>query len=279
MKHLRTVAWAGITVAALTATTACSADNVKRAAGAVDKADAIMAAFGRATDKTEELGSARVKMTTTLPSTGPIVMDGTYSWSDGLAFDVEMDTAQVKMQTLTASKKMHALFVDGAYYYDIDPQPSGPLKGKEWMKIDASAMFGKDGSAAMQGGADQSPTQSLKQLKFASDVKDLGEGKVNGQTATHYRATLDKKAMGKLNDAYNGDTTAHKMLGDVDRITMDVWLDGKDLPVRMTQEMGTMTVSMDFAKFGGAKHITPPPATQTGDLTQAFKDMQAQQQG
>ncbi|WP_372351370.1 hypothetical protein [Streptomyces sp. KL116D] len=277
MKHIRFVAWTGITVAALAATTACGADGVKRAAEVADHADTIMAAFGRATDRTDELGSAEVKMTTTLPGGKAVAMDGTYSWSDGFAFDVEMDSAQAQMQALTASKTIRALYVDGAYYYDVDPQPSGPLRGKEWMKVDTSAVFGEQGAAAMQNGADQSPTQALKQLRYASNVKELGETTVDGRSATHYRATLDKKAMGRIGDAYNGDGLANRMTGGVDELVIDVWLDGKDLPVRMTQDMGAMKVSMDFEKFGGAKRITAPPAAQTGDVTDQLKNAQQQQ--
>lgn len=34
------------------------------------------------------------------------------------------------MQELTASPTIRTLFVDGAYSYDVDPQPSGPLQAR-----------------------------------------------------------------------------------------------------------------------------------------------------
>ncbi|WP_346779888.1 hypothetical protein [Streptomyces sp. S3(2020)] len=174
MKLKHTAAWVGFTAAALVATSACSAESVKQTAEAVDKTDAIMAALTRATDRAEKLGSAEVKVTTDLGTGTPIAMDGTYSWGDGTAYDVQMDTEAAQMQTVQDDPKIRALFVDGVYYYDVDPQASGPLKGKEWMSVDASALVGESGRASLSNGGGSNPTESLKSLKYAKDVKDLG---------------------------------------------------------------------------------------------------------
>ncbi|WP_077801756.1 hypothetical protein [Streptomyces sp. JHA26] len=285
MKLRYTAAWVGLTAATVVATSACGSDGVedaaktadKTATKAVEKADTIMAALTRATDRTEELGSAEVRTTTDLGTGEPIAMDGTYSWGDGYALDVEMDTKAAQMQALTDSPTVRTLFVDGAYYYDIDPQPSGPLQGKEWMKIDGSAVFGESGAAAFSGGAGAgSPADSMKGLKYASDVDDLGTETVNGKSATHYRAVLDEKDLGKFKEAYGSeDSLLNSGAGD-GSITMDIWVGDKDLPVRLKQEFGSMTVTMDFDKFGATKEIVAPPADQTGDLTDEVK---AQQQG
>lgn len=152
MRLRYTAAWVGVTAAALLATSACGADGAKTAVKTADKAvnsaDMIMAALTRATDRTENVGSAQVKTVTEVPATGPVAMNGTYSWGHGLAFDGMMDTKVVHMEQLHAAPTTHTVFVDGAYYYDIDPQRSGPLKGKEWMKIQASAIFGDKGAQA-----------------------------------------------------------------------------------------------------------------------------------
>ncbi|MFJ8144729.1 hypothetical protein ACIQ6R_06590 [Streptomyces sp. NPDC096048] len=281
MKLTYTAAWVGLTAAAMVAATACGSEGAKTAAEtadkAVDKADTIMAALSRATDRTEELGSAEVRTTTDLGTGEPISMDGTYSWGDGYALDVEMDAEAAQMQELTDSPTVRTLFVDGAYYYDIDPQPAGPLAGKEWMKIDGSAVFGESGAAAMSGGGGgASPADSMKGLKYASDVDDLGKETVNGKTTTHYRAVLDQKDMGKFKEAFSGADSMLNSTGS-DSITMDIWVGDKDLPVRLKQEFGAMTVTMDFDKFGATKEIVAPPAGQTGDLTEEVKNSGAQQ--
>ncbi|MFF7449062.1 MULTISPECIES: hypothetical protein [unclassified Streptomyces] len=275
LKH--TAAWVGLTAAALVATTACGAESVKQAAETVDKTDAIMAALTRATDRTEQLGSAEIKMTTDLGTGTPVVMNGTYSWGDGMAYDVQMDTVAAQMQTVQDDPTIHCLLVDGVYYYDVDPQASGPLQGKEWMKVDASAVLGEDGAAAMNGGGAGNPTASMKGLKYANDVDDLGSQTIDGQKTTHYRAVIDQSQMGKFKDAYSGeDSLLSSMTGGVDSITMDVWLNDKDLPVRLKQVMGKITATMDFSEFGATAEVKAPPAAQTADMTQALKDSQGQ---
>lgn len=270
MTRKYTAAWVGFSAAALLTTSACGAQGAKTAAEAVDNADTIMAAIARATDRTEKLGSAEIKATTSLNSGAPIAMEGTFSWGDGYAFDVVMDTKAVGMQALTDAPSMRALFVDGAYYYDIDPQPAGPLQGKEWMKIDASAMFGEKAlqSTGVQGG---DPTAAMRSLKYAKEVDDLGAERVNGREATHYHGVVSKEDFGDFNkNAYGSGkdgTLAGSLVGPADKATIDIWVGEDDLPVRMRQKLGAMTVTLDFEKFGATKKIQAPPAAQTGDLT------------
>ncbi|MGW0090999.1 hypothetical protein ACWDWS_18535 [Streptomyces sp. NPDC003328] len=281
MRLRHTAAWAGVTAAALMVTSACGTDGAKSAAKAVDKADLIMAALTRATDRTENVGSAQVRMTTQAATTSPITMDGTLSWGHGFAFDVMLDTKATQMQQLHATAKTRSVFVDGAYYYDIDPQPSGPLKGKEWMKIDASAVFGDKGAQAFQGNSGAgSPALAMKGLKYANNVDDLGKETVDGQSATHYRAVVDKDHLGKFKEAFGDQNSLFgSTTGGGDSITMDIWVGAKDLPVRMKERFGSMTVTMDFEKFGATAPIKAPPAAQTGDVTELVKNSTAQQRG
>ena len=271
MKAKYAGAWTAVTLAALVTTAGCGSETAKDAAKAVDGTDAIMAALGRATDRTEKLGSAEVKMTTSMGAGAPVAMEGTYSWGDGYAFDVLMDTAAAQLQQLQDAPKTRMLFVDGAYYYDVDPQAAGPLKGKEWMKIDSSAVFGKQGAQALSG-SNGSPSASMKSLKYADDVENLGSEKMNGKATTHYRAVVDQAGMGKYKKAYGDkDNLFGSLTGGATSITMDVWVGPEDLPVRMIQEIGTMKVTMDFEKFGQTAPVKAPPAAQTGDLTEAVK--------
>ncbi|MEU6252190.1 hypothetical protein [Streptomyces sp. NPDC047043] len=278
MKLKYTAAWVGFTAAAMVAVSACGAESAKTAAKAVDNADKIMAVLARATDRTEQLGSAEVKVSTDMGTGTPIAMNGTYSWGDGLAFDALMDTKAAQLQQLHASPTTRILFVDGAYYYDIDPQSSGPLRGKEWMKIDSSAIFGDKGSQAFSGSSGGNPAASMKSLKYANNVKDLGKETVDGQTTTHYRAVVDKAHMGRFKDAYGDDSNVMGSLtGGADSLTMDIWVGPKDLPVRLKQQIGAVKVTMDFEKFGATAPVKAPAAAQVGDLTEAIKKNQGQQ--
>ncbi|MEU6578039.1 hypothetical protein [Streptomyces sp. NPDC046805] len=280
MKTRHTAVWVGLTAATLLATSACGTNSARTAAKAVDGADRIMAALQLATKRTENLGSAEVRVSTDMGSgKPPITMEGTYSWGDGFAFDAEMDTKQAQMQTLTSSPKVRVLFVGGAYYYRVGPQPSGPLKGKEWMKIDGSAVFGEKGAQAMATGGGASPVDSMKYLRYADHATDLGEQTVDGQRTSHYRAVIKASQMGKFKDALSDKKGAFGSLAGPDgSMTVDIWLNGKDLPVRLKEDVGIGTVTMDFEKFGRTAAVAAPPAAQTGDLTELVKNARARKQ-
>ncbi|WP_225832019.1 hypothetical protein [Streptomyces sp. NK08204] len=272
MKTRHTAAWAVLTVAALVAASGCGTEGAKAAVKAVDNADKVMAALARATDRTEALGSAEVRMTVYPGTSGPVAMEGTYSWGDGYAFDVETDTRAVHMQAVNRSPRTHVLFVDGVYYYDVDTFASGPYKGKDWIKVDGSAVFGKKGAQALAGD-NGSPSASMKGLKYADDVTDLGTQTVNGRRTTHYRAVVDQDHMGRLKDVY-GDGSPMSAVTGATSVVMDVWVGPDDLPVRLKQKMGTMTVTMDFEKFGKPVAVKAPPAARTADLTDVLKKQQ-----
>ncbi len=275
MDKRHTAAWVVFTAAALVAASGCGTESARTAVKAVDKADQAMAALTRATDRTERLGSAEVRMTTDTGTSGPISMKGTYSWGGGYAFDVEMDTRAASMQAVNHSPTTHVLFVDGVYYYDVDPFPSGPYKGKDWIKVDGSVVFGKKGAQALAGD-NGSPSASMKGLKYAKDVENLGTETVNGRRTTHYRGVIDSAHMGKLKDVYGEGSPMSKATGATS-IPMDVWVGSDDLPVRLKEKIGVMTISMDFDKFGRTATVEAPPAGRVADLTDVIKKQQSRQ--
>ncbi|KOV95722.1 MULTISPECIES: hypothetical protein [unclassified Streptomyces] len=275
MDKRHTAAWVVCTAAALVATSGCGTESARTAVKAVDKADQAMAALTRATDRTERLGSAEVRMTTDTGTSGPISMKGTYSWGGSYAFDVEMDTKAANMQAVNRSPTTHVLFVDGVYYYDVDRFRSGPYQGKDWIKVDSSVLFGEKGAQALSGD-NGSPSASMKGLKYAKDVENLGTETVNGRRTTHYRGVIDSAHMGKLKDVYGEGSPMSKVTGATS-IPMDVWVGPDDLPVRLKEKIGVMTVSMDFDKFGRTATVEAPPAGRVADLTDVIKKQQSRQ--
>lgn len=274
-RRIRVAATVGAAAVALTATAGCSA--ARDTADAVGKTDSIARILARVSSHTEKTGSAEVDMSTYLGQGSPITMKGTYSWGKGVAYDVMMDTSAAQMQPLQDDPELRALMVDGAYYYNVDPQPAGLLKGKHWLRVDVSAVLGKEGAAAVAKGGD--PTAGLRYIELTEDVEDLGEQTIRGREARHYRATLDKSRLGKLGKSLSPSeekSIFNSATGPVDEITIDVWVDGKDLPVRMVQVMGKAKVTIDFLKFGGTKAVTAPPASDTADFSSQFP---SQQQG
>ncbi|MGW2460692.1 hypothetical protein ACWC2M_16940 [Streptomyces sp. NPDC001761] len=275
MRKRHTAAWVAFTAAALVAASGCGTESARTAVKAVDEADQAMAALTRATDRTERLGSAEVRMTTDTGTGGPIAMKGTYSWGGGYAFDVEMDTKAANMQAMNHSPTTHVLFVDGVYYYDVDRFPSGPYEGKDWIRIDGSVLFGKKGAQALSGD-NGSPSASMKGLKYAKNVQNLGTQTVNGKRTTHYRGVIDSAHMGKLKDVYGEGSPMSKVTGTTS-IPMDVWVGPDDLPVRLREKIGAMTISMDFDKFGRTATVKAPPAGRVADLTDVIEKQQSRQ--
>ncbi|WP_405780690.1 hypothetical protein [Streptomyces sp. NBC_00859] len=272
------VALCAAAVIAVAGVTGCSAGETKKAAHQAVKAAAQpLAALQRATASTKKYGSADVTMATSVSGGTPTTMSGTYSWGTGLSFDVQMDAKAVGMTQLAPGKNVNMLLVHGAYYYNVVPQPSGPLKGKHWMKVDSSAVLGEQGSSALNN-TNADPTQGLQSLKYARNAKEIGKETVLGREATHYHASVSKKDLVAAGaDLGSKDTKEllQQFLGGVDSIGFDVWVDSHDMPVRMKENIGTVNVSIDFNKFGPAKTAQTPPAADTADLTDAIKKQQS----
>lgn len=208
----------------------------------------------------------------------PISMKGTYSWGDGAALDVEMDTANAQMQSLQDDPTMTMKLVDGAYFYEVDPQPRGTLKGKHWMRIDVSAIMGESGAKNMAANAD--PTAGLRYIGASKNVKDLGEETIRGKKATHYRGSVGTAQIKASHlTAQEKKAALNSMAATGGKMDVDLWVDANDLPVRVQQLGGGMTVTMDFLKFGTTRPITAPPAADTGDLTEQVKKQRDQSLG
>ncbi|MFE4637845.1 hypothetical protein ACFRJ1_31365 [Streptomyces sp. NPDC056773] len=235
---------------------------------AADSAETLVAKLTKASDEASKAGSAEVEMSVTMPGTGgkPVQVNGTYSWGNGLAMEAEMPAADLEMQDLVADGTVTYRLVRGAYYYGIDPAPSGPFAGKTWLKIEASAVLGEQGAAAMSAG-NNDPTIGLKSLKWAGNVTEVGREDVNGKSSVHYRATVPAE---KLGDAKAMFGTADG--GGATELVSDVWVDDKGMPSRLNQVFGNVTVHIDFLSFGVAKDIAVPPAADTADITEAVRE-------
>jgi hypothetical protein len=273
-RRIRATVTMGAAAIALTATAGCGTQTARDATKAVSQADTIAAALARVTERTNKIGSAQVAFTTDLGNGRPVTMTGTYSWGKGAAYDVMMDTASAQMQTVQDDPQLRTLMVDGAYYYNVDPQPSGPLKGKHWMRIDVSAVLGEEGARSVEKNAD--PTAGLRYVGLSKDTEDLGEQTIRGQKAHHYRATIDANESGVFSPEEKKSLLG-MATGPVETIIVDLWVDDHDLPVKLVQEVGNVKVSADFLKFGSARTVTAPPASDTADLSDEVKDGQAQQ--
>lgn len=268
---------AAIVLAGLTGCTAHQAkDTAQAAAEAADTArSTVMAALARTTDTTERAKSAVITAKITgAGQPAPMTATGTYTWGSQPAFDTQINTASAGVSDLRAAPTTRMLFVGGAYYYQIDPQDSGPFTGKHWMRVDASAILGEQGEAAISHGSGD-PTAGLKALKYARDAQDLGPATVHGKATRHYVVHVSPGQWGTAGDALTGRGKGSQMeeyTGKVREITLALWVDPRtNLPVRMEETIGAARVEIDFKGFGGARTITAPPAADTADVTEQVK--------
>lgn len=237
---------------------------------AVDSAESLVATLTKASDEASKAGSADVRMSVTMPATGgkPVQMNGVYSWGDGLAMEAEVPAKDLEMENLVADADGTVTYrlVQGAYYYGIDPAPSGPFKGKSWLKVEASAVLGEAGAAGMIAG-NNDPTAGLKSLKWAGNVTKVGQEDVNGKSSVHYRATIPQDKLGDSKAVFGSVAGAAAT-----ELVSDIWVDDKGMPSRLNQTYGDISVNVDFLSFGIAKDIAVPPATDTADLTEFVKN-------
>ncbi|MGW5849019.1 hypothetical protein ACWFQ8_13895 [Streptomyces sp. NPDC055254] len=270
MKAAKTLVGTAAAVVVSIGAAGCSLAGTQAANSAADTAEAMIASLGKASDAASQAGSAEVRMTVTSPDTGgkPTVMTGTYSWGNGLAMEAEMPAADLDMEDLVKDGTVTYRLVQGAYYYQVDPAETGEFKGKTWLKLDASAVLGDKGAASLNG-SNNDPTAGLKMLKWAKGVDKVGKEDVNGKPTVHYKATIPADKLGK-------DVAAtFQSLGGSGELVTDVWVDDKGMPARLSQVFGPTNVSMDFLSFGAAKEIAAPPAAETADMTEAFKEANA----
>lgn len=221
--------------------------------------------------KTDVKQSAQVAETVQMNGR-TVHMSGVYVWGAHAGMDVRVPTTQLAMQRLNSAPTMEMRVVGGAYYYGVDPQPRGPLKGKHWMRVDMSAMVGDGSAQAMDKSLQQNPTSGLRFLSAADDVTEIGTETVDGKRTTHYRGSFSFKDLARYNKLFSaGDGSVSDVLGGADSVTLDVWSDTHAMPVRFSEDFGTSKVTIDFRSFGGTRTIAVPPAADTADLSAQIK--------
>ncbi|MEW2417475.1 hypothetical protein AB0953_27645 [Streptomyces sp. NPDC046866] len=245
-----------------------AAETAKTVTKAADSVESMVAALSSASDSATKAGSAEVRMRVTSPDTGgqPVDMTGTYSWGNGYAMEAEIPAKQVQMEKMAEDGTVTMRMVQGAYYYEVDPIPSGEFKGKRWLKIEASALIGESGAAKLSGPANN-PTAGLKMLKWSKGVDKVGSEDVNGKPTVHYKATVPLDKLDK------GAEETWKAVGSAGAgvVVVDVWVDDKGMPARLAQNAGSTNMTMDFLSFGATKEVSAPPADETADVTEAIK--------
>jgi hypothetical protein len=152
-----------------------------------------------------------------------------------------------------------------------------------WIKIDPSTVPGLSSQLGSLTGGQADPTGSLGMLYGLVDVKDLGADTIEGEPATHYRATFDlSKALREIPAARRAalqqaiDGLEKQTGGTLPQMPFDVWIDAKgylkkfgyqlDVPAGTGQTSGSFAMTITLSDVGAPVDIQPPPADQVTDI-------------
>ncbi|GCD42333.1 hypothetical protein [Streptomyces paromomycinus] len=281
---------AGVSLAAATVLagiTGCQSDSSAKAGHEPRTQRTPAQALTAAYQKTAGVHSAKVTMTMSvpkgMPDSGETKMTGTMAWKP-TALDMTMSDDGAKAKSGDDNPK-RMIWVDGVAYMDM-----GDFGGKKWGKLDLKAAAKEAGDEEMTKAvtaglddAEQDPAQQLAMFLGSPDIQHLGSGQVGGVRAEHYKGSLTveeglkgAKTVDALKPADREKLLANVKKSGIKGYDYDVWVNGDDLPVRMTVDvqtpMGTISTSASYSEYGTTAAIKAPPAAETTDLLKILKE-------
>lgn len=193
---------------------------------------------------------------------------------------------------------MKYLMTRDAMYMNMGPAMASELDGKTWAKVDLAALdkSGKAGSGKLQEMLDQAadgqnnPAAQVAALQKSGDIREVGQETVDGVATTHYAGTVDllelqknsAESMGLSAKDYQQLLQTYKKAGAT-KSTIDLWIGADGLPVKQNVTMrikadgqtAKMTMAFKYSDWGTKVDVTPPPASDTKDITQKMIDGKA----
>jgi predicted RNA-binding protein YlxR (DUF448 family) len=182
------------------------------------------------------------------------------------------------------------LLVHGTEYLQVPAAARSQIPGrKAWVSVNlnkvSQAKLGASFSQVAAASSDN-PTQVLSQLlAVSSGVSKVGHATVAGVPTTEYRARVSLDKVAAKVQAKEGPRAAQairqqiKALGAT-TVPVQVWVDAHHLVRQIRYQTpipaastggptgsGTAVLTMTFTSFGTPVQLTPPPASQTTDIT------------
>ncbi|GAB2862276.1 lipoprotein [Streptomyces deserti] len=238
------------------------------------------AAVAKAAKNTEDIKSFRYRMTGQVPEEGRIKGEAQMSVKPTIAMSMKMTALE---QGEAGSVEIR--LVDKAMYIGGGAEMAKEMDGKSWMKFDMAALGADKGlnELGAAGQAQQNPAAESTFLTGAKDVKKVGTEKVDGVETTRYSGTvtLDEfRASLKDEDKATRERREksidqYEKMG-VDKLTMDMWVDGEDhtkqFRMRGDTDKGPLDMTITFHDVNEPVTITAPPANDVVDLAEMMKD-------
>lgn len=235
------------------------------------------AAVAEAAKNAEDITSFRYTMTGTVPEQGRIRAEAAMRTKPAPAMSMKM-TSLDRGANGTAEIRL----VDGVMYIGGTAVPAEQLDGKSWMKLDMSALGAKEGigSSAMGDQVNRNPADESTFLTGSEDVEKVGTETVDGVRTTHYKGTVTPKQLRKALQGKDDATLERRLtqfmkLG-VDKLTMDIWIDGDDHTKKFRMQghaaKGPLDMTITFLDVNEPVTVTAPPAGDTVDLEKMLEE-------
>lgn len=287
--RMRNWTLAAVSLSMAASLTACNGGDDSSQSKGKDDASTSQAAsplhvITAAAKKTDGAKSAKVSMTITSPEQpGKMTMQGAMSW-DPLAMDMTMSGVRSMGGSAGGPQKVRMLWVNNVMYMDMGSSAAAQQDGKKWMAIDFAALAKASGDKALAEkmtsqlqNTQQTPAQQMGMMLASPDIKFVGEEKVDGVSAKHYKGSLTMKEMLQKNKNLGTlDTEQRQKLVDnmkkqgITGADLDVWVNSDALPVRidvaMDSKKGATEVSEHISDYGVTVSPKAPPADETFDL-------------
>ncbi|WP_405647352.1 hypothetical protein [Streptomyces sp. NBC_00019] len=244
--------------------------------------------------KTAEAKSARVNMTMSVPGAdgGRMTMSGIMGW-DPTLMDMTMKGSGLAADA-DMPKNARIIWQNDVVYVDAGAAAAKEMDGKRWMKLDLGAVAeqaeksgDKELTKELTGGLEdmnQDPAQQLAMLLDSPNLKHVGSEKIDGADTEHYKGTLTveemmatNKSLDVLEPKERKELLAGMKKAGIKGYDTEVWVNEDDLPVRMdvgiSSPEGTVEMSMKLSDYGAKAEVELPPADETFDLMEMFKEL------
>ncbi|MFF5964061.1 DUF1396 domain-containing protein [Streptomyces collinus] len=240
------------------------------------------AAVAKAAKNTEDITSLQYRMKGTVPESGRVEGEASMRLKPTIAMSMKMQAPEQ-----AAGETVEIRLVDKAMYLGGGAEMAKEMDGKRWLKFDLSGSdaakdLDKMGSTSQ---AEQNPATESTFLTGAKDVKKVGSEKVDGVETTHYTGTVTladlraslKDSKGETREQREKSIKQYEKLG-VDKLTMDMWVDGEDhtkqFRMKGQADKGPMDMTITFLDYNKPVTVTAPPAKDVADLGEMFKELE-----
>lgn len=228
------------------------------------------AAVAKAGKNAEDITSLRYRISGTVPGKGRLKAEASMS-TQPLAMNMQMTTPTSQ----GGNSQLKIRFVDKVMYVGGSAVRPEKLNGKSWLKA-APAIWGRGGVDNQSYGIlpsqlQASPIAQSTLLTGSKDLRLIGTETVDGAKTTHYKGTVNSKALTP------GSLDQFIQLEVSDPLTMDLWTDGDGrtkqfrLRAQHNDDMvgtgdGPLDLTITFLDINQPVTIKAPPAKDTTPL-------------